>query len=505
MSFGISVSDITALTGLAWKTVQKCRNAGSQHEELTDQVTSVHLVLQRFEREMLTPNSTMHGIDDTHREEIGKILKRCQKPLKLMDKLLGRYNGLRDGRKGIKDLYQRVRFSNGEVGDLQELRTTLTHQTNALTLYLNIILVGASGRVERQLNESSKELREMKAAVNGIAASLVMQAPEEGSVLTAYTQDDGEVWRQFRRELISKGFKSSFLQKHEPLIHAYLEELSNRGALDDPVLTTTAPQTTHLCNDDMEVTDARPEPIVNRDNPQIGSAGSRKGHENLDSRGKDARDVKERVPEMTLPDQEASVGSKQPIPNHAPETSSSRPEKASRLQVLNQKESSLSIWSIPNSKKETVPAWVTVELLSTLDGNGKRFLQLLHYRRTHAVSLSPFFTEPPYSFYLEIESRESSDSGKSLSSAHIPLQLAMNASWANPSFWLHSKGKALQNWHIWQQVQGPPVERKYVETSQMFEYFFSGVSLGHLPDTLWLQRFTSISGPGIRLTRRWPC
>ncbi|MDI1491264.1 MAG: hypothetical protein OHK93_002473 [Ramalina farinacea] len=298
MSFGFSIGDIAALTGLAWRTVQKCRKAGSQHEELTDQVTSVHLVLQRFEREMLASNSTMQGIDDTYREEIGKIVRRCQKPLRLMDKLLERYNGLRDGRKSIKDLYQRIRFSNGEIGDLQELRTTLTHQTNTLTLYLNIILVGAAGRVERQLNESGKELREMKTAVNGIAASLIMKAPNEGSVLTSYTQDDGEVWRKFRRALISKGFKSSFLRKNEPLIHAYLEELSCRGALDDPELTDTAPQTAHLHNDDMGMANAQPEPIVNKGDPQVGSAGSRKGHQDLDPQGKDSRGVNEKATEM---------------------------------------------------------------------------------------------------------------------------------------------------------------------------------------------------------------
>lgn len=146
MSFGLSLGDIAALTGLAWKTAQKCRKAGAQHEELTDQVTSLHLVLQRFERQMLAKSSTMQGIDDTDREEIGKIARTCQKPLKLMDKLLERYNGLGNRKNGFKDLYQRVRFSNGEVGDLQELRTTLMHQTNALNLYLNIILVGASGR-----------------------------------------------------------------------------------------------------------------------------------------------------------------------------------------------------------------------------------------------------------------------------------------------------------------------------------------------------------------------
>ena len=473
MSFGFSISDITALTGLAWRTVQNCRKAGSQHQELTDQVSSVHLVLKRFEREMLAPTSTIQQIDDTYREEIGKILGRCQNPLRLMGKLLERYNGLGKEGNNFRDLYRRVRFSNGEVVDLQELRTILTQQTNALTLYLNIILLGASGRVERQLNESGKELREMKAAVNGIAASLVKKASKEGSVLTAYTQDDGEVWRDFRRGMISKGFKSSFLQRHESLIRAYVEELSNRGALDDPVLTGTASENAHPCNDNVEVANSYPEPGVNRGKPQVGSLRSRKGHTGLDSRGKDGKHVKERAVKNTPADHKASIGSDKYIHDQAPGSSSSRPEKASRLQSMDQKESPLAIWSIPNPEEETVPSWAE-EDLSMLGENGKLFLQVLHYRRTHAVSLSPFFTEPPYSFFLKIEKRELLECGNSLSLARIPLQVAMNAPWAKPDFWLYpsSTGETLQNWQRWERAHGPAVERTYVESSQKSESFF---------------------------------
>ena len=470
MSFGFSVSDIAALTALAWTTVQKCRKAGSQHQELTDQVSSVHLVLQRFEREMLAPNGTMRAIDDTYREEIGKILSRCQKPLRHMDKILDRNNGLENGRKNFRDLYQRVRFSSGEVGDLQQLRTTLTHQTNALTLYLNIILVGASGRVERQMNESGKELREMKAAVNGIAASLIMKAPNEGSVLTSYSQDDGEVWRKFRREIIARGFRSSFLQKNESLIHAYLEELSDRGALDEPDLTNTASENAHPSNGDAEMANAQSGTLVNGANPQVGRPGSREGHKSLNSRGKGGKDVEEKVTKMTFPDHDVSKDSDKPIPNHAPETSSSRPEKSSRLQPMAWQTAPLSIWSVSDPEQGQSRPWATEEFLSTR--TGAIYLQLLHHRRTHAVSLSPFFTEPRYSFDLKIEKCESLDWENSLSPSGIPLQLAMNAPWAKPNFWLHSRGEALQSWQRWQIKHGSAVDRTYVESSQMSESFY---------------------------------
>lgn len=36
-----------------------------------------------------------------------------------------------------------------------------------------------------------------------------------GSVLTNYDDDDREVWKQFRRELVAEGFSSDVLQQHK--------------------------------------------------------------------------------------------------------------------------------------------------------------------------------------------------------------------------------------------------------------------------------------------------
>lgn len=101
-------------------------------------------------------------------------------------------------------------------------------------------------------------------------------------------------------------------------------------------------------------------------------------------------------------------------------------------------------------------------------------MQLLRYRRLHAVSLSPFFTRPPYSFHLKIETCEYLDCGNSSNRRRLPLQLAMHAPWTKPNFWLYPSctGETLQNWHRWQRSHEPAVERSYVETSQMFERFF---------------------------------
>jgi hypothetical protein len=49
MSFGFSIGDFLALTQLAWKTVQNSREACGTHDGLTQEITNLHIVLQRLE------------------------------------------------------------------------------------------------------------------------------------------------------------------------------------------------------------------------------------------------------------------------------------------------------------------------------------------------------------------------------------------------------------------------------------------------------------------------
>ena len=83
------------------------------------------------------------------------------------------------------------------------------------------------------MNDAGGDLKEIKEAVNGITAHLIAKDRSEGSVLTAYPDDDKAIWKEFRRELISDGFSSSVIGKHKHLIKAYIGELGARGLLDD--------------------------------------------------------------------------------------------------------------------------------------------------------------------------------------------------------------------------------------------------------------------------------
>jgi hypothetical protein len=48
--------------------------------------------------------------------------------------------------------------------------------------------------------------------VDSIASRM---SQKSSSIMASYDDDDREVWKQFRRELIAEGFSSSVLQQHK--------------------------------------------------------------------------------------------------------------------------------------------------------------------------------------------------------------------------------------------------------------------------------------------------
>ena len=237
MSFGYAIGDFVLLTQLAWDVVQNSRKACGAHDELTSEVTSLHIVLRRLEVEVSKPNSILTKSDDSldRREELAQLSEDCKRVLKVLEGILKKYNALSEEKRSVMKLWKKVQFGNGEMLDLAELRIKIATSTSALTLFLNLLSVGSQGKVEMYMENQGDELREMKRSLNWITAEMQAKAPKagEGSILTTYAGDDKSIWKDFRRELIKEGFSSEVLQRHKETIREYVMELGSRGALDD--------------------------------------------------------------------------------------------------------------------------------------------------------------------------------------------------------------------------------------------------------------------------------
>ena len=229
MSFGFSASDAILLVQLAWNTVQNSLKAVGEHDELTREASCLHIVLRRLGKELERPESPLNRPDDTCREELESIVAGCSDVLSTLDRILDTHNSLNTQKRSVKKLMHCYRFGNRYVY-IRNLRSKLCYYNSARVLFLNMVLNGAVGRVEQQLDS---EFREMRLALNKITAQMIASAHDDGTVLTAYTDDDTAVWKEFRRDLIKDGFRSSVIDEHKNIILAYVKELGSRGVLDE--------------------------------------------------------------------------------------------------------------------------------------------------------------------------------------------------------------------------------------------------------------------------------
>ena len=233
MSLGCSIGDVISLTQLAWNTVSNSQKACGEHDEVTRELSSLHIVLKRLEREVARPESPINKPGDSFGEEIEVLAGGCRRVIRILDQVLEKYNALSEIERSGRKLWQKVKFGNGQMADLADFRSKILYYTSAISLLLNMISIGTVGSVERQMNEAGGDIKDIKQAVNGITAHLIARDRPEGSVLTTYPDDDKVIWKQFRRELVEDGFSSSVIGEHKHLIKAYIKELGDRGLLDD--------------------------------------------------------------------------------------------------------------------------------------------------------------------------------------------------------------------------------------------------------------------------------
>ena len=79
--------------------------------------------------------------------------------LRVLNRGLEKHNTLSEKERSTKKLLQKVRFGTGELADMRDLREKVTYYTSALSLFVNMVSLGAIGRVEQQMEESSGDIQ----------------------------------------------------------------------------------------------------------------------------------------------------------------------------------------------------------------------------------------------------------------------------------------------------------------------------------------------------------
>ncbi|KAL2070996.1 hypothetical protein VTL71DRAFT_14022 [Oculimacula yallundae] len=258
MSFGSSVGDIILLIQLAHKNYRNCKEAGGEYLEIAREVRSLHGVLKTVRDEAEREDSLIFRSGSGKTQELVEIADGCKGVLEGIDVLLTKYKGLAPESKGVgktSKLWQRFRFGT-EIEDLGKLRWKIITYTSTLAVLVDSINLKATervgniaGRIESQMGNGFAEMRDrlegfedMRKAVLFIAtrarASQQYQSMESVLSLSTYADDDKEVWRQFRSQLVSLGFKSDSLDRHMEILKAYMMKLDQTGVLEEAVQQT---------------------------------------------------------------------------------------------------------------------------------------------------------------------------------------------------------------------------------------------------------------------------
>ena len=155
--FGYSIGDAVLLSQLAWRAVDNSRKACGEHDELMHKVSCLRNVLQRLEIELKNDSSPLNRPNDPYHEELQHITRGCRRVLGTMDQILQKYNALSKEERSGRKLWQQIRFGNGKMGSLIDLRSKIVYYTTAMSLFLNMVCIGSVGNIERQINESGSD------------------------------------------------------------------------------------------------------------------------------------------------------------------------------------------------------------------------------------------------------------------------------------------------------------------------------------------------------------
>jgi hypothetical protein len=125
MSFGYGFGEILGVVQLSLQVANNCRRACGEHDVLTRDVETLHTVLGRLEQEAKAPESLLNRQDDSRIEDLKTSVEGCRKVLSVLNNIVEKYSALGEDKGAGKRLWSKVRFGNGEMQDLSELRIRL--------------------------------------------------------------------------------------------------------------------------------------------------------------------------------------------------------------------------------------------------------------------------------------------------------------------------------------------------------------------------------------------
>ena len=237
MSLGIGVKDFVDLTTFVWGVIQNTRSALGAHNELTRDVTSLHIVLQTLEHELSKPESLLNRCENKNadrREQLAVLASDCRRVTGSLSRILKKYDAVPDAKGSARRLKQRVQFGNSEMKNLNEIKRRIGAIVLRTNFFISIITLGSQGRVEQLLESHRSDIPDMKELVFKMDLLLARQQDNtREESISSYADDDKMFWREFRKQFVEADYPSSKLKRNKTFMKDYIRVVSDSGVLDD--------------------------------------------------------------------------------------------------------------------------------------------------------------------------------------------------------------------------------------------------------------------------------
>ena len=239
--FGLSPGDFVLLVQLARRTFRNCQQAGDEYAEIASEVRCLYSVLRSVRTLAKRPDSNILRQGSATTPQLISCANGCKNVLDDLDGLLAKYTALSgEGHPSVrKKIWQRFKFGSN-IQELGVVRGKLITHTSTMSILFDTMQSQALDRVENKIDDGFGEVKgefeEMRREIKNMATRARAWDKNGSSLsllsLSTYAGDEKEVWRAFRRELITKGFRSQSLDKYGHILQAYMLKLDQSGLLE---------------------------------------------------------------------------------------------------------------------------------------------------------------------------------------------------------------------------------------------------------------------------------
>ncbi|OAF57698.2 hypothetical protein VC83_05676 [Pseudogymnoascus destructans] len=242
MTFGSNPADIIIVLEFTRRLYRQCKNADDAYFEIGREIRALHTVLRYLKFEVQAPESILNRDRALYARDLAPLIADCRFTLEDLEELLRKYGDIRNNdRSGDTsgELWNQIKFGSIEMDQLGTVRVKLINHKTNITALLDTIQLRESSRVATTLDNHGGQLDIILDKVDNIASRMGQRA---ASLMTTYEDDDKEVWKSFRRELVAEGFSSDVLTRHKDVLRAYIRQIDQNGLLEDVLVAAKARQ-----------------------------------------------------------------------------------------------------------------------------------------------------------------------------------------------------------------------------------------------------------------------